>query len=364
MPNLYVDKFIIEEQTILVRDAEAHDILYKPNYIMIADSYANDINRDGKFVTGWTTRLKTALGLTEGTNCFTAFDGGSGFVRAGGQGYSFLNMLENITNNLTAQQKSEVGTIIMAGGSNDFRYEPNADYNYAMNQIYTYVQANYPDAKVFIVPIGMSDETRGRRRVMPVVYQKIQDACSSFKNFVYVHGAWFPLYLRTNMCTDGVHPTNNGQVQIVNAIRNGLNSINNHYFQRADLKITLSSDFTSTIDPIEAQLSDNLIYFQFAKMNFNLQKAASTDWRMDSSAKAIGTYTCDLLYETCNFRMPITGRVRAGGPYYEFVGYLQFKEGTVSIVTTSTGNTSGFPTVKADRIYIDIQNGFMPIENI
>lgn len=367
--NGYDIKDTVAREGVNTLDSQM-ELLYenKPYYILVGDSYGNDTTRDGEFVTGWVTRFKEIYGLTQGVNVWHMIEGQAGWVNPGTQDHNFEDMLELLLASMTEEQKAKVGHVVMCGGSNDSRYAPDGDYTAALTRLNNIIINNIPNAKCFVIPIGMTNETRGRRRAIPVTYSKIQEACTGFPNICYIHGAWYPLYYNPNMCSDNVHMNNNGTIAVLKNIINGLNGTNAHYFKRSTLYITLDSTrFSNAIDNMEVQMSDNMLYFQSAMMNAFINFITGESWRMDGKEKEIGTYTCDLLLPLSNFRVDITGRVRnqaERGKYYEYAGYLHFKEGVLYICTTTTADTSDFPTITANRIGIDL-NGFVKaIENV
>ena len=79
-------------------------------YIFIGSSYNMEM-----YSGGWASFVKSALGLTEGTDAWTSAQSGGGFIRYG----SYQTQLATITNGLTQKQKEEMTDIVFVGDIND-----------------------------------------------------------------------------------------------------------------------------------------------------------------------------------------------------------------------------------------------------
>ena len=327
--------------------------------VIISDSYANDTTRDGEFVTGWASRFKNIMGFTEGTNIFTNWDGGAGFIGVGGQGYAFPDMLSNLANTMTKAQRDLVTKILVCGGANDISQgssSSQADYTSAVTNLSNNAKTYYPNALVMIIPIGFRGSTRGYRRSIARIYQYTKNACKQLSNVIFCDGAYLPLYNSNNMCEDSTHPNNNGQELITGNIINAFNgSINSTYFEKATLTITPDSRFTSTT-PLEAEviLQNNVFSINWHLINQQFQLATPETITFNTSSKLIGTYLSNLLPDNANVYMPCHARVKeSGGQYHTLDAVLQFNNGNLYLYGIDLDESTSWKSYTIDRYQID-----------
>ena len=119
--SLYVDKFQLDDQEILIRDSEAQNRLNSLTdryYLFIGDSYLQGWTDDLGTIDNYGNIFKTKLGLTENVNYFHNELGGTGFG-AEHEGKNFKVLLEELTATLNTEQKESITDIIVMGGRND-----------------------------------------------------------------------------------------------------------------------------------------------------------------------------------------------------------------------------------------------------
>lgn len=241
-------------------------------YIFIGSSYNMEM-----YSGGWASFVKSALGLTEGTDAWTSAQSGGGFIRYG----SYQTQLATITNGLTQKQKEEMTDIVFVGDINDgLDVHSPSEVSTAISEIESYISSNYPNAKTWILlgEWAFSNDTIrvNASRIYQLIhyYAKNSIVKNCFTNFL------IPTLLNTDM----VHPTSSGQEllakNIVNILNSGDEFISNGYPRYA--KVYDVQTGTSGI-AIEGTLSDNgwhIKYDKFDKLAFstpvNIPAASAT----------------------------------------------------------------------------------------
>ena len=202
--------------------------IYNKNYefknhttIMIGDSYGVGITSGGT-ITGWCDRVKTILEIPN-EKYFKFVEGGSGFVKTGSSGNTFLTLLENNINNIT--NKNDVTTIIVCGGYNDNSFNAS-DLNNAIISFMNYVNQNFPNAKVFCGMVGNSGAKTENGAIIRKNLGGVVIRC--YQNIV-VHGGYYlngienimKDYLNF-MSDDNIHPNELGYKWLSGYIVNAL----------------------------------------------------------------------------------------------------------------------------------------------
>lgn len=364
--NKYVDKFIIGDEEILIKDSETLDKLETHieevnahNYIFISDSYANDTTRDGEMVTGWITRIISILGLTVNSNAFYEWNGGSGWLTAGGNGNDFNAHLNVVKSNMTEEQKAKTKTIVFCGGANDISQQASATqetWNAKVQTIANNCELNFPNANVLFVPIGFRHDTRSNRRRVKRIYQYLKNACATQSNITFIDGSYLPLFQRDNMCNDGIHPNNTGQKLITGNIVNAINgNTNNHFFALQDITITPRDIFKSTT-PITAQMwfDDNILSFNIAWQNQQFELREPVSKTFNTSYTQLATYESNLLPSNAVIRIPCNCRTKeSGGAYHTLDGFLEFADGQLRLYAIDLDEATTWRTYNIDRFQID-----------
>ena len=180
--------------------------------VMIGDSYGVGQNPDGD-VTGWCDHLKDLLQISD-SNYFKFVKGGSGFIGYDNNGNTFLSLLSSNINSIA--DKTKVNRVIIGLAGND-SYNIDDDITTAMNEFFEYLYTQFPNAKVYIFPMGYNSglTTEGKNLRLELtrlakIYCRvgIENKCVVFK------GAGNCLRLDSNMSSDHVHPTAEGYKEI------------------------------------------------------------------------------------------------------------------------------------------------------
>ena len=224
--NKYVDKFTIDDETILIRDSEItselatyksqvsnrFDILEDEIVITISDSYG----RNPSTSTSWTAFIKGYLGLSN-SQYYTSSQSGIGFY-AGAT--TFLGLLQGIANNLNATQKQKVKYIIVGGGINDASNGVTNIYN-AIGDFCSYAKSTFPNSHIKIAHISRAVNNRN----LDMINESIQaySDCGRY-GAEYINGSEYILMNVDALRDDLLHPNEIGSKLIASKIVAGLNN--------------------------------------------------------------------------------------------------------------------------------------------
>ena len=220
----YVDKFILDQEEILIKDSRLDNVI-NDYLVCIGDSYGDGWDSDLQdSVGGWCDRIKNNLGLTTNVNFFTAHEGGSGFVGQGNRtGATFNGLLTNLANNMTTEQKEKVKTILVGGGLNDTSYTLEQIKNGVASFINN-AKTLFPNAKVNIGIIAYSTNTSYKGNIN----EKVLPAYALCGNYGggYISNSYYMIDNMANMCADGMHLKANGYQKIADYLTSYLKSNN------------------------------------------------------------------------------------------------------------------------------------------
>ena len=187
--------------------------LKKRVFILIGDSYGEN---PYEYKGGWTTPFKNFSDLTEGVDCFTNCVGGTGFVKTGNTGKTFLDLLKDI--NISTVNPGDVTDILVCGGCNDVDTTYN-DLNTAILAFRNYCKQHFVNANINISMIGIFKASGRRKLLLSTVLRSYQLAVN-----------YGMLYIDSTCCLhrydfigeDGIHPTSAGCINIGRNLYNAL----------------------------------------------------------------------------------------------------------------------------------------------
>lgn len=227
-PNAQMQQ-LYQEYVDLTEDIEALDenlqnevsIINNPIYILIGDSYAEGYTPDGN-VTSWATLVKNWFNKI-GIDCRIFCTGGYGFAGGG-----FATLLNNAVSDLDADEKKSVKKIIFGGGYNDVG-NSLANILSGMNSCASIIKTNFDNVDdVLVYAIGNCVEgkttgvhsNRTYTQIVSVYRNYVRDAVQC--GFRVVNGISL---LKNNayFSSDYVHPNENGQYILADAIFNEIN---------------------------------------------------------------------------------------------------------------------------------------------
>ena len=211
------------------------------HYIFIGDSYGAGYIPGGSPVQPWIEKVADYMGL-DADHYFSSALNGSGFYA----GTTFRTLLSNVQ--ITCDPE-DITDIVVAGGLNDITAPTFSDVVSAINNFMTYAKSNYPNAKVWIFPVGWSRDASERQKVLDRVHPAYLN--SGFTGALPCTSAMWALHDYSLVAADGAHPNNAGQGAIAWYIACqllGVSNIENPYFHEYPyecLTSTQDSAFTA-----------------------------------------------------------------------------------------------------------------------
>ena len=214
----------IINQEIFGNINNAIDLINSEKTLMIGDSYALGVNPNNDTLTAYPQIFKNLMGL-DNNNFKLIAEAGSGFLRAGTNNHTFLELLQSQINNIT--NKDTYKNIILCGGYNDNEYSLTNLRN-AIISFVNYCYSQFENATVYIGCIGYRREVTQsaqtiRRNIAGAVYPAYANNVSVnllTKPYVYLNGV--ENILKTlpvsYMYSDNAHPNQAGQ----NALGQGI----------------------------------------------------------------------------------------------------------------------------------------------
>ena len=179
-------------------------------YLLIGDSYGRGYTPDG-MVTGWCELLKAKLGL-DNDHCYIMARDGHGFAN----NLLFLDELEIFAETIT--NKEDITKIILCSGYTDV-LSSQSDIHDGILAFRNYVTTTFPNATLYLGMIGYSTAVAGNRskiynNVLPA-YLDLYD----IPNTRYLNGVEYAS-INNTMSSDGIHPNQDGEYNICEAIYN------------------------------------------------------------------------------------------------------------------------------------------------
>lgn len=241
-------------------------LLFNPKYIIIGDSYLNEISHPNNIL----TYLKQFFGLTVGTDLWESAVSGNGFTKKDGgntDGNGFLQQLQTYDDVIP---KEEITKIIVLGGMND-RHDIDANgvnsnaIAVAIDAFCAYCRTNFPNAHVYIGQSGCS-RLRAVRILLRSVTWKYCEGAARNHNAHYLIGTDYCLKNYSQYDNDN-HPNSAGFLvmakYIANAIKGGMGSSMPAIAQQMQSSISAYGDGSS----VSAQTFNCLVYSNSVRVN-------------------------------------------------------------------------------------------------
>jgi hypothetical protein len=187
--------------------------LKKRVFILIGDSYGEN---PYEYKGGWTTPFKSFSGLTEGVDCFTNCVGGTGFVKTGNTGKTFLDLLKDIK--IGTVNPKDVTDILVCGGCNDVDTSFN-NLNTAILAFRNYCKQHFVNANINISMIGIFKASGRRKLLLSTVLRSYQLAVNYGMRYI---DSTCCLHRYDFIGEDGIHPTSAGCINIGRNLCNAL----------------------------------------------------------------------------------------------------------------------------------------------
>ncbi len=189
------------------------------NYIFIGDSYGSGHTEFDGVLTSWTTYVPNYLGLEE-DDYYAMATPGAGFANKNYYGVDFLYELEYVTENVIHEEDREnITDIVVLGGYNDQAYSVE-EIETAIDEFCDYAKENYPNATVRVGAVGWSTTEENNDLIL-------ENSIPGYKKVInhggsYLYNTEFLGRCQDNFSRDGIHPNQNGQIQISRGVAEAL----------------------------------------------------------------------------------------------------------------------------------------------
>lgn len=232
--------------------------LAEKKYIFIGDSYnTTDTPPGGVPIVPWSLKVRDAMGLTDGVNCFRSGVSGAGWV------HNTPNTFQKQLEALVAQIENvgSITDIVICGGINDMSEQDSDVYN-AIASLSNYCATNLPNAIIHVGCISWDKTNNARvyiRRILPYW----NASAPSFPNIRCIGGVHTAYHNYSYYQPDG-HPNANGSEAIGTYIANYLKGGQSKQTWTGTLTVngytsTLISDSDKIFD-ITNSLDGNSVY--------------------------------------------------------------------------------------------------------
>ena len=200
-------------------------LINSKNTLIMGDSYAVGVDGTGQAtLNSWANILKSLMGLSN-RECTIVAEAGSGFLRAGTNNHTFLQLLQSKINNI--ENKSMIKNIILCGGYNDNEYTFTNIRN-AVIEFVNYCYSQFENATVYIGCIAYRREvSQSAQTIRRNISEQVFSAYANNTNvnllskpYVYLSGVENILKTlpTTYMFSNNAHPNQAGQ----NALGQGI----------------------------------------------------------------------------------------------------------------------------------------------
>lgn len=271
--------------------------------VFVGDSYALGVNPDSETLTPWCDITASLMGLTSAQYDVVA-EAGSGFVRAGTYGHTFLTKLQAVISSIS--DKNSVKNVIVCGGYNDNTYTIT-EIKDAISSFVNYCNQQFPNATVYIGCIGyryeISDSAATtRNNIASVVYPAYANNVSgsySSAEYVYLSGVENILKAipKSYMYANNAHPNQVGQSMLGRGIYQAFKTGSVKSYSSNTITITNSTanSVSATVNvkhcDNQMMISVNNIYMSFDSGTFTLPA--------QSQLTTIGNYSSNSFIGGC-----------------------------------------------------------------
>ena len=266
----YVSNFEFKDSSekIYIKDSEARDRLndvdksintinsvlntdHANECILIGDSYALNSTTGSEY--SWQNLFEKYTGLT----CHKYSQGSIGFV--GITTNTFLTYLNKAITDIS--NKELIKSIVVCGGCNDKGINVSELEN-AISTFITRAKASFPNATIYVGCIGNFKNSFANHELM-FLTKNTYKKCVKY-GAVFLNGVDFVMKNNGNFQSDGIHPNENGCLEIADAI---VNAFKTGFYQGNNYKKNV---------PTAAGIVSNFSYNSFIVYQFATNDGCST----------------------------------------------------------------------------------------
>ena len=283
------------------------EFLNTSNTLIMGDSYALGLDDElQETLTSWADIVKSLIEAENpDNNCTILAESGSGFIRAGVNNHTFIQLLQSEIANIT--DKDKIKNIILCGGYND-KDSNLATIKTAVVEFVNYCYTQFPNATVYIGCIGYkndvsSDGASVREHIVDRVYPAYANNVSSTvltRSYVYLNGVENILKTipKSYLYTGSQHPTQNGHNTlgqgIYQAFKTG--SVKNYSTGTVTVTNTNASSVSATI--LARHTGDSLM-MAINSFTVNFAEESAINMAVNSEF-TLGSYDTNLFIGGCN----------------------------------------------------------------
>ena len=186
-------------------------------FIFIGDSYGELSGQDT-----WIDVFIANLGLTN-SNYYRNTLGSTGFKNYNAStNKRFIDLLEDVADDLSSSEKSAITDIIVGGGANDTAYSTASEIETYIEAFMTYAKNTFPNAKVYVAMLGFTMNPTNKKNVINVI--------TAYNNVIKYGGYFlkgcenvihdYRYFIKNNKwpTSDQVHPNQAGSSAIGKAV--------------------------------------------------------------------------------------------------------------------------------------------------
>lgn len=214
----------------------------KHQVLIISDSYGDGYSPDGN-TTPFPDIFQTAMG-----DALTFFAkssvGGAGLLGDQYNRETFYNIL--VAASASIGNKSDITDIIFCGFANDALYTDLSVVATRLSQIVTYCKTNYPNAKIWVSPVGWCNLPATSNKNYDFMC-RLSDAAAAL-GVLYTKGLDLTLHRTDLMSSDGLHPNQAGQTYIGEGLATILRGGSVKWLDEGLASFTPSATFEGTND--------------------------------------------------------------------------------------------------------------------
>lgn len=220
--------------------------IFDKKYVFMGDSYADGYSPDGD-TTSWISLLVNKMNLSSGQYIST-HAGGLGFS-TNRPNYNFISLLQNLT------ADDSLTDLYVCGGYNDAGQTKTNIIN-GISNFKTLFDNKFPNAKLHIGFIGWSSNSNTINNLKNAFFA-YKEACELY-NIDLMNGVQFALHNYFKyFSSDGIHPNQNGQNSIANALYNCIVSGDAKVYEKENLYFNIAGSVSNS--NIEMILSNGYI---------------------------------------------------------------------------------------------------------
>lgn len=214
--------------------------------VFIGDSYAEGYTPDGT-VMGWPTIIKNSI---SSYTIYGKYEGGAGIVNRSANGNNFEMLLEQLASTLSADIRNSISHVLIAGGYNDKSVIPT-DIKSGIVSLSKKARMLFPNAFLYYCNIGWAINAQARNEMRSKASQLTTNLPEPIEMNV-VTSTMLCLHDYSSFASDGIHPNQNGQNNIADAIVRVINGENTLHLYEYLLNPIPKEDLINTSENDEA----------------------------------------------------------------------------------------------------------------